>query len=96
MYFSMDIFVNGVSFFSNSTLAWEFILWGTCMVVPNRGFRPSGKELTLFVCSRQNDIRVIPNGYEESLHMSSRTKVRDLMPYAHLVGILHSTTFRSE
>lgn len=26
MYFSMDIFVNGVSFFSNSTLAWEFIL----------------------------------------------------------------------
>ena len=30
-------------------------------------------------CSRQNDIRVIPNGYEESLHMSSRTKVRDLI-----------------
>ena len=49
MYFSMDIFVNGVSFFSNSTLAWVFILWGTCMVVPNRGFRSSGMELTLFV-----------------------------------------------
>lgn len=61
MYFSMDTFVNGVSFFSNSTFAREFILWGTCMVVPNRGFRSSGKELTLEpnIVKYQSDYQIL-------------------------------------
>ena len=70
MYFSMDIFVNGVSFFSNSTLAWEFILWGTCMVVPNRGFRWEGAHafcLRFFGASApQYDTPVISNESERS------------------------------